>query len=109
MRGSPTLVLLEELKRHGACITGYDPAVEVDRIAALGVTPAETLDSGLRSCRVCVFMTNHPQFSSLSTPELVKRVQDGVIVVDGWGLFDPEECRRSGLKHIAVGVGEHLR
>lgn len=109
MRGSPTLALLEELKRYGARITGYDPAVDLDRIAALGVTPAQSLDAGLGSCRVCVFMTNHPQFTSLSTPELIKRVQSGAVVVDGWGLFDPEACKRSGLTYLAVGVGERRR
>jgi UDP-N-acetyl-D-mannosaminuronic acid dehydrogenase len=106
LRESPTLALLEELKGTETQITGYDPVVGPEQIAALGVTPVGSLEAGLASCRVCVFMTNHQRFTSLTTNELVKQLGAGAIVVDGWGLFDPGECRRSGLTYLGVGVGE---
>jgi UDP-N-acetyl-D-mannosaminuronic acid dehydrogenase len=105
MRDSPTLALLQELARHGARISGYDPAVTVERLAALGVTPVETLEAGLRACRVSIFMTNHQRFRSIGTPALIRLLPRGSVVVDGWSLFNADECRRSGLTYLGVGVG----
>ena len=105
MRDSPTLALLEELKRHCAQITGYDPSVPSDRIAALGITPVETLEVGLRTSRVSIFMTNHQAFATMSTRQLIQILPRDGVVVDGWGLFDPDECQRSGLTYIGVGIG----
>ena len=105
MRESPTLALVEELKRSGADITGYDPAIKPERISAVGATPMETLESGLECCDVCVFMTNHAEFASLSVERLAEYLKPGVLIVDGWYQFDPEACMRKGFKYLGVGVG----
>ena len=107
MRGSPTLDLVDHLKGEGADVTGYDPAVDFERIAAAGVRPVKSVAAGLRECKACVFMTNHPEFGRLQVADLGEHLRPSAVIVDGWGLFDPKECEIQGFKHLGVGVGTH--
>ena len=105
VRESPTTEFIKELLREGAVITGYDPAVDGATIAAMGVSPMESLDSGLRGCDICVFMTNHSQFQILGVEGLAQRLKVGALVVDGWNMFDQKECVRRGFSYIGNGNG----
>jgi UDP-N-acetyl-D-mannosaminuronic acid dehydrogenase len=104
-RDSPTIALIDELEKCGATLFGYDPAVNPEQISEFGLTPMETLDAGLSICDVCVFMTNHREFTELTVDDLIQRLPTGAIVVDGWGIFEPDECESRGIRHIGVGVG----
>jgi UDP-N-acetyl-D-mannosaminuronic acid dehydrogenase len=105
MRESPTLDLVDEIAEFGAQISGYDPAIDADVIAAAGADPVETLEEGLTNCNVCVFMTNHREFTAISTRKLTQRIKPGTLVVDGWGMFDRQPLEAAGMRYLGVGIG----
>jgi UDP-N-acetyl-D-mannosaminuronic acid dehydrogenase len=105
MRESPTLDLVDEIAEFAAQISGYDPAIDADIIAAAGASPVDTLDEGLTHCNVCVFMTNHQEFTAITTKKLAQRIKPGTLVVDGWGMFDRKALETAGMRYLGVGVG----
>jgi UDP-N-acetyl-D-mannosaminuronic acid dehydrogenase len=105
MRESPTLDLVDEIAEFGAQISGYDPAINADLIASTGADPVETLNEGLTNCDVCVFMTNHREFTAVTTKKLAQWIKPGTLVVDGWGMFDRQALEDAGMRYLGVAIG----
>jgi UDP-N-acetyl-D-mannosaminuronic acid dehydrogenase len=105
MRESPTLYLVDEIAEYSAQISGYDPAFTATAIAPAGADLVETLDEGLTKCDVCVFMTNHHEFTAITTDKLAEWTKPGTLVVDGWGMFDRDALEAAGMRYLGVGIG----
>lgn len=90
LRESPTLDLLECLRKADARITGYDPIVTPAQLRALGVEPV-SLQAGFEQADAVIVMLNHAAFEDLDIVALLTRARAPIVLVDGWHMFDPDE------------------
>lgn len=104
IRESPTLNLVNLLKREDVEIMGYDPCVEDWKIKNLQISHIDNLQRGLEQGDIVIFMTNHKSFSGLNK-EVFSKMKQGSLIFDGWGLFKGDEIESLGLKYIGVDIG----
>jgi len=103
LRESPALAVAARLRRAGAELAGYDPAVLPDtnlgaiRVAADAYAAAADADA-------VVVLTEWAQFRMLDWVKVAK-VMRTPVVVDTRNLLDPEVLRRSGLACTSLGRG----
>jgi len=103
MRESPTITLVQELKRCGFNILGFDPVVPKVDVEALGVTFIG-IDEGFSKADAAIIMTNHSQFEPLDIFKLLPKMRLPAVFIDGWHLFDPKDvCSIPGIFYGGVG------
>lgn len=102
-RDSPTVPVVEELRRAGCTILGYDPVVSPERISQMGAEPVE-MTQGFARADAVILMTNHPEFEQLDLQRLLATMRLPAACVDGWHMFDPDELKQvSGIHYGGVG------
>ena len=97
-RNSPTLRLLELL---GGSVKVHDPYVS----SYMSVKPQPLIDTVLGS-DCLVVMTKHSEYRELELDCIASMMRTRTIV-DGRGLFDPEECIEKGFIYRGVGYATH--
>ena len=97
-RNSPTLRLLELL---GGSVKVHDPYVS----SHMSVKPQPLIDTVLGS-DCLVVMTKHSEYRELELDCIASMMRTRTIV-DGRGLFDPEECIEKGFIYRGVGYATH--
>jgi len=97
-RNSPTLRLLELL---GGSVKVHDPYVSSHE----SVKPQPLIDTVLGS-DCLVVMTKHREYRELELDCIASMMRTRTIV-DGRGLFDPEECIEKGFIYRGVGYATH--
>ena len=103
MRDSTTLWLLDILKDKCPNIFGYDPVVDEEEIAKLGVVYSD-IPSGIDNADVVMLMNNHKSYSGFDLPKFAREMNSPGIIYDSWGM-----ARRSfaeeipGIEYIGVG------
>jgi nucleotide sugar dehydrogenase len=105
IRESPTLYLIEHLKKENAQIIGFDPTVEDWKIKSLDVEYVDNMQDGLNNADIAIFMTNHRSFFDLNVKELFSKMKKNATVYDGWSLFKKHEIEELGIKYKGVGIG----
>ena len=96
---SPAFQVQRELKRKGAQVFLYDPLYSQDELSAHGFCPGSL--AVIPAPEVIVLVTGHNDFRSLDFSALAR---SGLkVVVDGRGLWRPEQVRKAGLRYIGVG------
>ncbi|MDJ0768714.1 MAG: UDP-glucose/GDP-mannose dehydrogenase family protein [Ilumatobacter sp.] len=107
LRESPSLRILDELRRHGAAVQAYDPtttgelnAVQRDRLAGYEVR-GTAIDAATGADAVVV-LTEWPEFEELDLGKIAD-VMRGDTLVDCRNLLDPGEVRAAGLDYDGVG------
>jgi len=107
LRDSPALGVAALLRRAGAELVGYDPAVAVPPAGA--TTPAladvRVVDDPVRvapGARALVLLTEWPEFRALDWASLAGAVSERV-VVDTRNLLDVDVLRRAGFTVHSLG------
>lgn len=98
MRNSPSLVIIDLLKKAGFDTCAYDPFVE-------GYSDFEGCLSG-SDC--LVLATDHTEFNKLNTKEgleKIKKLMRNPSIVDGRNLFDRKLCEEMGFTYRGIGKG----
>lgn len=105
MRFSPTLDLLEALKRAGVKrIYGYDPVVPVSEIKKLGVVPCN-LKRGFEKADCAIIMNNHESYSNIRIHPLLNSMRKPGLLFDGWHIFSKEIVAPiNGIVYETFGV-----
>src|ERR1019366_7248730 len=101
-RESPSVVLIEELKKKGADVHLVDPYIE-ECVLREFATPEETAYQALSGADALVLMTAHSEFKGLDLPKIKEMVRTPIIV-DGRRVFDPDAMRQSGFVYKGVGA-----
>jgi UDPglucose 6-dehydrogenase len=106
IRQSPALAIAQELHRHGAKVTVYDPAaVDNARAAYPHLRYAHDAVSAVRGAQVLLHLTDWPEFSRVD-PVLLG--DNGVAaqrcVIDGRGTLDADRWRSAGWTCRALGT-----
>lgn len=101
LRNSPTLILINELKKTLTKLYGYDPVVPNEEIEKLGVVTT-SLEKGFEKADCVVIMNNHKSYSSLPIGQLIKKTSKPLVFVDGWSMFENIATEKNV---IYTGVG----
>ena len=93
-RLSPAVRVVELLERLGADVAVHDPY--------LSDLP---LDDVLKDAHGVVLATNHSMYYKLDLSRLAELVHPDCVLVDAWGVFDPEKAAALGLELNTFGRG----
>ncbi|HLX24112.1 MAG TPA: UDP-glucose/GDP-mannose dehydrogenase family protein, partial [Usitatibacter sp.] len=106
MREAPSRVIIAELLRRGAAVTGYDPVAMTEARHLYGkekaVTFAETAMGALEGADALVIMTEWKAFRSPDF-EAVKRALKSPVIFDGRNLYEPAVVRSHGIEYFPIG------
>lgn len=95
VRESPSFKIIEALKEHRAIVETFDPHV-------LGMSSKKTLNDLLASCDALVLATNHREFLTMLTPELL--IQYNIqVIIDGKNALDKDAFRSSRIVYKGIG------
>jgi nucleotide sugar dehydrogenase len=93
-RMSPSLRIIEALKRRGAEVVVHDPYLD-----------PLPMEDALAGSSVVILATNHRVYRDLDPVKVAQLVADECVVGDCWGMFDPVEWEAAGLRVITLGKG----
>ena len=107
LRESPSLVIIDMLRRRGARVIAHDPTVstpltdlQASRLEGIVIVDAP-LEAG-READVMAIMTEWPDYGSVDLVALAA-VMRGRMIVDMRNLLDPTVVRSVGLDYMGVG------
>jgi UDP-N-acetyl-D-mannosaminuronate dehydrogenase len=101
-RGSPSEVLVGELKKRGAHVHLVDPYVDEQALRALAI-PEVTAYDALTAADALVLMTAHRDFAGLDLRK-IKSLMRTPVIVDGRRFFDTEAVAKLGFIYRGVGA-----
>ncbi len=104
IREAPSLVLIEELLKHGAQITAYDPEAMENTGRRLGnrIDYAENPYDALRDADALVIST---EWNAFRNPDFDKMQQlmKYPVIFDGRNIYDPDNMRDKDFIYFSVG------
>jgi UDP-N-acetyl-D-mannosaminuronic acid dehydrogenase len=100
-RNTPTVLLLQELKRRGAGFIVHDPFIKETEE---GYMIEPDLETALKGSDAVVLMTKHDDYQSLS-PQKLEGLLRNKVIVDGRNLLDPSQFITAGFIFKGVGKG----
>jgi UDPglucose 6-dehydrogenase len=102
-RGSPAVAIARMLKRSGAVVRAYDPAVGAaikKELAGIGIV--KSVESAARGADALVIVTEWNQFRNLDLRRL-SRAMRRPLLVDLRNIYHPERVREAGMEYIGIG------
>jgi UDPglucose 6-dehydrogenase len=103
MREASSLVLSARLQADGAKVRAYDPVAEdAARKLMVGVDFADSALEALAGADACIIVTEWPEFATLEWSAAAERM-NGLLVVDGRNLVDPQAVAAAGLVYEGIG------
>lgn len=104
MREAPSLVIIEELLKHGCEVKAYDPAAmeETERKIGKVITYCKTMEDVIVDLDALLLITEWAEFRILDSKVLVQQMKNPV-VFDGRNIYDPIEMRKGGVTYFSIG------
>jgi UDPglucose 6-dehydrogenase len=104
VRDSVALIVAEELARHGAVVTAYDPKGMPHAKEILGdvITYADSTHAAMQGADMCVIATEWSEFAAITAKEFKARLSEP-LVVDLRNLYRPHEMAEAGIAYHSVG------
>lgn len=94
VRESPAIKIIEQLKKHGALVTVYDPNI-------LARSDVKTLAAFLKKVDHILLTVNHDEFLAID-PILFKK--NGIkVIVDGKNCLNKEKIKKLGIEYRGIG------
>jgi UDPglucose 6-dehydrogenase len=104
LREAPSLVIIEELLKHGARVQVYDPIAMPKAKLQLGdrVTYMNSIEETIQESEALLLVTEWTQFRTLS-PKTLTELMKHPLLIDGRNIYDPEEMRNGGVIYFGIG------
>ena len=104
MREAPALVVINRLLKDGASIRVFDPVAmdECKRRLGDAVTYCKNLYDAADGADVFALLTEWRQFR-LPSWNVVKKVMNGNVIVDGRNIYDRQEVEELGFVYTRIG------
>ena len=104
MREAPALVVIDKLLKDGATVRVFDPIAmdECRRRIGDAVTYTKNMYDAADGADVFTLMTEWRQFR-LPSWNVIKKVMNGNIVVDGRNIYDRSELEEQGFVYTRIG------
>jgi UDPglucose 6-dehydrogenase len=104
MREAPALSIIEQLKKDGAEVTGYDPVAMDESKRRIGDTIKYAKDQyeALVDADALLLVTEWPEFR---TPNysVMKKLMQNHLIFDGRNIYDLDEMKEKGFKYYSIG------
>ena len=104
-RYSPSLDLINILKKRGARVTAFDPLYNASELEAMGLTSEPTLRKAIEKADCAILSVAHDDFKKLDTIELAAHMSKQGLIIDCTGILDSASVEKSGLIYRATGRG----
>jgi nucleotide sugar dehydrogenase len=104
-RFSPSLDLIEILKKRGARVVAFDPLFTASEMESLDLVSEPTLRKAVEKADCVILAVAHDDFKKMDTIELAAHMSKKGLVIDCTGLLDPASVEKSGLVYRGVGRG----
>jgi len=104
-RFSPSLDLINILKKRGARVTAFDPLFNASETESLGLVTEPTLRKAIEKADCVILTIAHEDFKKMDTIELAAHMSKKGLIVDCTGQLDPVSVEKSGLIYRGVGRG----
>ena len=104
-RYSPTIELIEALKRRGSKVKVYDPKFIFAEIKTMGYESEATIETVLKDAECIILTVGHDEFKQLEPMKLASLAAKGCVVVDAAGILKPKEIEKTGMIYRGVGRG----
>ncbi len=103
MREAPSLKIVKELQKEGACIKAFDPvAMDNAKKVMPELTYCEDTYEVAQDSDALIFITEWNQFRSLDLDK-IKSLMKTPIIVDLRNIYHPEKMRERGFHYTSVG------
>ncbi len=104
IREAPALVIIDELLKHGAQVSAYDPAAmeNVSRIYGSRIYFASNEYEAVQDADALVIATEWSEFRTPDFNEIKKRMTNPVIF-DGRNLYAVEQMQQEGFTYYSIG------
>ena len=109
IRYSPTIELIEALKRRGSKVKVYDPKFIYTEIKTMGYDSEATLETSVSDAECVILTVGHDEFREIDPKNLAALASKGCVVVDATGILDPKAIEKAGLIYRGVGRGTWTR
>ena len=101
-RDSPTITIVNELKKYKFNIFGFDPLLSTDEISKFGVTPS-SIENGFEKADCVVIVNNHKSYLEMNIDKLISKTTKPCLFVDCWNQFRSVESKE-GIIYTGVGI-----
>ena len=99
-RNTPSLGVINELKKKGAIVQIHDPFVKsYERLEI-----KKDFYKSVEDSNALVFVTAHSEYRNLDLNK-IKKLMDTPIIIDGRNIFDKEEMIKKGFLYKGIGKG----
>ena len=104
MRDSPSLPITDRLVSDGAILRAYDPEgmAQAKPMLPEGIIYCQSALEAADGAEIVVVVTEWNEFRAI-TPDQLKAVMAGRVVVDLRNVYDPEAMRASGMIYHSIG------
>lgn len=104
-RFSPSVELINLIKRRGGRVCVYDPLYASDELKRMGFHAEPTLSGALEKADCTILAVSHNEFESIEPIDLAANMSKNSVVVDCTGILEPTEIEKTGLLYRGVGRG----
>lgn len=104
MREAPSLVVIDGLRRAGACVRVYDPVAmdECRRRMGDAVAYSKDIYDCVTGADALILLTEWKEFR-MPDWNRVRSAMNGRIIIDGRNIYDRGELTRMGFSYLAIG------
>ncbi|PIO05571.1 UDP-glucose 6-dehydrogenase, partial [Candidatus Woesearchaeota archaeon CG08_land_8_20_14_0_20_43_7] len=103
MREAPSVVIINELQRHGAKIHAFDPVAREEATKILDdVTYHDRPHDALKDADALVVVTEWDEFRHLDKKKM-KDMMNTPIIFDGRNVYQPDEMKKHGFHYYSIG------
>ncbi|MGD0534543.1 MAG: nucleotide sugar dehydrogenase [Methanoregula sp.] len=94
IRESPVTELINELKRYGISVYGYDPLLKDEIIEKFGAIPLPRLDNHMDAV---IIAAAHKQFCKMGIDSIRKLMNKDPVLIDVRGMIKREDAEKLGV------------
>ncbi|MCX7833026.1 MAG: UDP-glucose/GDP-mannose dehydrogenase family protein [Ignavibacteria bacterium] len=104
MREAPSIVIINELLKHGATVSAYDPAAMETAKFYLGesIKYAENELDALKDADALLLLTEWNEFRNPDFDE-IKKLLKTPLIFDGRNVYSPEKMKEFGFTYYSIG------
>jgi len=104
-RFSPSVELINLIRKRGGRVCVYDPLYAPDELKQMGVHAMPTMPGALEKADCAILAVSHNEFNSLKAVDLAANMSKNSVVVDCTGTLQPEDIEKVGLTYRGLGRG----
>jgi len=105
MREAPSLVIIDELLKHGAKVKAYDQVAfkEAKKVFGDRIIYSKDQYAALEEADALLIVTEWPEFRDPNFTKM-KTLLKNPLIFDGRNIYDPKEIKEAGFEYHCIGL-----